>query len=151
MIILHDGIIIYLIYYCSQNKMLETPGYLMEVLGPLMSFSLPCRCQSRVLRPLPQECRGHLPEPRHGGVICHRMPAWQRPPWAPSRGGHCRENCSPILQSRWAEWERNRRRSHGFDQEKMTVLPVPVHFSLALFFFFNFARNSSCTQPLAEI
>ncbi|PNI23477.1 CPPED1 isoform 3 [Pan troglodytes] len=34
------------------------------------------------------------------GDLIHAMPAGQRPPRAPSRGGHRRENCSPILQSR---------------------------------------------------
>lgn len=91
----------------------------MEVLGPLMFVSIPCRYQSCILRPLPQECRGHLQEAWHGGVVCPRVPAGQRHPWAPSRGGDRWENHPSLLQFRWAKWERNRRWPDGFDEEKM--------------------------------
>ena len=132
---------------CSQKKPLETPGYLSGNPWRPNALSLPCRCQGCVFRPLPQECWGHLPEPRHGGVIRHRVPAGQRSPRAPSRGGHRRENRPPILQPRWAEWEGNRRRSDGSVEGKL----IADYDWFTFHFYCYFVRNSSCKQPLIEI
>lgn len=135
LLIMHWGILMHLI---SQHTILVSEGRPsrspqipeMEILGPLMSCSLPRRCHSCVLRPLPPECRRHLPEPRHGGVVGHRMPAGPRHPRAPSRGGHRQEDRSPILQFGWAEWEGDRSRSHGPDGGKVTATNslFTVHF-----------------------